>query len=693
MSIPSYDSVKEQIREAIDIVELVSRYVPLRRQGYLYVGRCPWHDDSRPSLQINPQRQTWKCWVCNIGGDIFSFVMQIEKVDFKEALEILADRAGIAIPKQKKMFRLSDTTPAENDGSEAVNRPVTTPQDNVVSKRTLFQAMQWAAERYHQALLTLDEAEPARKYLKDRGITDASVKQFLIGYAPLQRDWWLKQLKGDRKRIRILETVGILARRQEDAPESGRSDQPYDRFRGRVLFPIRDTQDRTVAFGGRVLPNSPLSSKAKYVNSPETPLFSKHRMLYGLDIARLTMGKSRRALMMEGYTDCIMAHQYGFSDAVAVLGTALGAEHIRVLKRFADRMLLVLDGDEAGRRRADEVLELFVAQGVDMAVLTLPDGNDPCEFLEHHGAEALEGLIEHEAVDALEHAFQSVTRGIDLENDVIGSSRALDRLLTVIVQAPAKIGDVDSGFLLRLEKIIQRLAQRFAMDEGRVRNRIKQLRAGAERRASRYDGMNAEAEAGKAAEDADSPWNDPRQMPDTLEREMMELWLADPTTLYDFWESVPEQACRSPITRAIYRKANELLDREKLPTLEMLLVAFDDPRMKSFLVDLDESGRRKRMVRPEPSRDVEGNTIDHPPIEQPYSEMVKRQLTDEIVAGFKRRGEERQVRLGISRLRNEELSSEERRNAFAAFIEEQKKKHRKNEETPIEHADDESVND
>ncbi len=699
MSFSSYDSVKEQIREAIDIVELVSRYVPLRRQGANYVGRCPWHDDSRPSLQVNPQRQSYKCWVCNVGGDIFSFIMQVEKVDFREALDILAEKAGIRLPDKRDGVRLdgflkkdrqnekSGQNENVEDGHSGIND-----DPAYVSKKTLYQAMQWACDRYHHALLNLEEALPARKYLEDRGITRASIKQFQIGYAPLERDWWINQLKGDPKRIGILEVLGVLTRRQEEEEDrSRRSNQPYDRFRGRVLFPIRDTQDRTVAFGGRVLPNAPFASRAKYINSPETPLFSKHRLLYGLDIARLTMSKTRRALVMEGYTDCIIAHQYGFSDAVAVLGTALGAEHVRILKRFSDKIYLILDGDEAGRKRANEVLELFVAQGADMSVLTLPGGEDPAEYLESQGAEGFTLLLEHESLDALEHAFVAGTRGIDLNNDIVGGTAALDRLLAVIAKAPAMLGQIDEQRILRLEKTIQRLSQRFGIDEGQVRRRLKQIRSNEQSRTQSRthtrsfegDTFGAEpvVERGSVPDSRhgidESVWNDPRQWPDGLERELIELWLADPTTHYAFWEHIDTDWFRSPITRAISRKSNEMFDREKLPTFENLLTSFDDVRMKNFLVDLDESGRAKRMVPPAPTVDAEGNTLEHEAIEQPYTEETKERLVKEIIASFDRRRDDHRHRLDIGKLKGDSLSKEEKIDTLANLLERQKKKHEK----------------
>ncbi|MCL2117679.1 MAG: CHC2 zinc finger domain-containing protein [Planctomycetaceae bacterium] len=476
--------IKERVRDAIDMVELVSRYIPLRRSGQNYVGRCPWHDDTRPSLQVNANRQTFKCWVCNIGGDVFSFVMQIENVDFREALEILADQAGVQLPKQQRTDSAIQRQYQKTGGNKPQGQPGATSQpasggharhQEPLTKKTLYRALDWVAQKYHDYLLAGNEAESARTYLRDRGINEESIRKFRMGYAPLQRDWLLEQVQRNPHRIKILEMIGNLARRDDETDsQTAWSSQPYDRFRGRLLFPIRDTQDRTIAFGGRLLPGSTLQSRAKYVNSPETHLFSKHKQLYGLDLARLTMRNTKRVLIMEGYTDVIMAHQFGFGDAVAVLGTALGAEHIRSLKRFADKMILVLDGDEAGRKRANEVLELFVAQGADIETLTLPGGTDPCDFLLTQGSKAFEHELQHNTVDALEHAFLSAAQGIDLDRDIIAASRALDQVLGIIVLAPAVANPTDPR-RIRLEKTIQRLASRFGLTEQEIRTRLRAL--------------------------------------------------------------------------------------------------------------------------------------------------------------------------------------------------------------------------
>ncbi len=251
MSSSALFDTKERVRQAIDIVELVGSYLQLRREGRNYKALCPWHDDTRPSLHINPERQSFKCWVCNVGGDIFSFTMKMENVEFPEALAMLAERAGIQLKPQRS------GGPGGKDDE----------------KRTLYQAMAWATEQFHQCLISTPEAEPARRYLAERKISTESIHRYRLGFAPDRWDWLLKQALTTEISAKTLETVGLIVPKQ-DGPGH------YDRFRGRVLFPIHDLQGRPVAVGGRILPQLATDNAAKYVNSPETPLFSKSSMLY-----------------------------------------------------------------------------------------------------------------------------------------------------------------------------------------------------------------------------------------------------------------------------------------------------------------------------------------------------------------------------------------------------------------------------
>ncbi len=397
-------------------------------------------------MQVNSERQSFRCWVCDVGGDIFSFIMRIEGVEFPEALRMLADRANIALDDAPRSAAAAD------------------------DKRLLYQAMAWADEQYHACLLDDTAAQVARDYLVQRHVSSESMRRFQLGFAPDDWNWLAERATGTPYSLPVLERIGLVNRRRQGPGY-------YDRFKGRVLFPIFDAQGRAVGLGGRVLPQLAGPDTAKYLNSPETPLFAKSKLLYGLNLARDAIRKTSTALVVEGYTDCIAAHQFGFENCVAVLGTALGAGHVQLLRRYADRVrvVLVLDGDEAGRRRAKEVLELFVSANVDLRVLTLPDDADPADYLLAHGADAFGRLVDRSA-DALTHAFQSETDGIDLQADVHASSAALERLVATIAKAPRLRADTQVEDRLREEKFLQRLAADFRVPEAQVRQLVTQLR-------------------------------------------------------------------------------------------------------------------------------------------------------------------------------------------------------------------------
>jgi len=567
VSSDSFDT-KERVKQAIDIVDLVGSHISLRRQGRNYVGLCPWHDDSRPSLQVNPERQSFKCWVCDIGGDVFSFVMKMEGVEFPEALRMLAERAGIPIEKTRKHRSAASST------DEAAGGPD--------QKRTLLQAMAWAEKKYHECLLGSPEAQAARNYLQQRGISAESIEKFRLGFSPLQRDWILSKA-GDgadpeklSRRAKLLETVGILAR-----PAEGGSF--YDRFKGRLLFSIHDAQGRSVGIGGRVLPELGATNPAKYVNSPETPLFRKSELLYGLDLAREALRKTRTALVMEGYTDVIVAHQFGFQNAVAVLGTALGERHVRILKRHADRIVLVLDGDEAGTRRANEVLELFIAQQADLRVLTLPEGLDPCDYLQKYGAEAFAELLAGRAIDALDHAFEKITRGIDINRDVHGVSQAIEQLLGLLAKAPRLGGETQGDSRIREQKIVQRLAGRFRVDEQELRRRLTAIRRRQVSRPAAAVRAELPAPEDSARPTIDEPW----------ERELLELLIARPECFADVRGRLAPERLIAAAGRRIFEAFCRLADRGVAPSFDRLMLEFDEPAMKSLLVELDEAGGAK----------------------------------------------------------------------------------------------------
>jgi DNA primase len=551
---------KEQIKRVVDIVDLIGESVPLRREGRAYKGLCPWHDDSRPSLHVNPERQTFRCFVCNIGGDIFTFVEKREGVTFREALAILAERAGVT---------LSPGRGGTGSSGEADQR------------RQLLQAAAWAEQQFHECLLHASEAEPARRYLRERGITAESVARFRLGFQPNQWDWLVKRARSGSIAPAVLEKVGLVRAKAQGGGH-------YDFFRGRVLFSIRDLQGRPVGVGGRVLPGAD-SNTSKYINTPETPLFSKSRLLYGLDRAKDAITRSRTAMVMEGYTDVVIAHQCGLENAVAVLGTALGEQHIAILRRFADRVLLVLDGDDAGRRRADEILELFVSAQMDLRILTLPDDLDPADFLLARGKEPFEQLLAT-AVDALEHKLRIATAGLDAQSGVDQAHRAQEEMLRTLAKAPRP---ADTAAHLREAHILSRLSHRFRVSEVVLRDRLRALRE----KASKPRPVASQPSP------ATPPPSQPRAKPGKIgmaEQELLELVLQAPQLVGEIAQRFPPAAWSDAARRQVFTVCWRLAAQGMEPTVERLLLEIDDGQLKTLIIELDELQRRR--PKPDPDR-------------------------------------------------------------------------------------------
>jgi DNA primase len=555
--VSSFGSAKDEIRQALNIVDVVGSYLDLRRQGSGYVALCPWHDDSKPSLQVNPARQIWKCWVCNIGGDIFSFVMQHEGVEFREALKLLADRAGIEL---KQYTQAKPVTPGSPD-----------------DKVALLQAAAWAEEQFHQFLLKAPDGEVARNYLEDRGITPESVEKFRIGFCPDNFTWLLDKARNTPHSPAILEAIDVV----------GKSDRGtfYDRFRNRVMFPIRDTQSRPIAFGGRVLPNS-ADKGGKYINSRETKLFSKREQLYALDIASKEARKTRHLTVVEGYTDVVTCHQFGVQDVVACLGTALGEKHIPLLRRFADTITLLLDGDEAGQARTNEILEIFVTAGVDLRVLTLPDELDPAEFLLERGRAPFVKLLQEQAVDALEHKIRVTTRDLDIARETHRASVALEDILSTIAHGAAA-GGLDSKSL-RSQQLLARLARQFLLNEEDVRQRFNQLCS------SVPAAIRSTAVASSSAASIGRPRPEYKLTAISMDEiELLEILVAHHDLACRVLGELGELDFSSDATKVIFRTYRQLEEAGESLDFSRVLAEVEDPQLKSLLVQLVEIADRK----------------------------------------------------------------------------------------------------
>jgi DNA primase len=545
---------KDRVRQAVNIVDLIGGYVSLRRAGRNFQGLCPFHDDSKPSLQVNAERQSWRCWVCAIGGDVFSFLMQKEGISFPEALAMLAEKAGI---------------PLEQGSREQV-------QERASEKAELYRVCAWAEQQFHEELLRGPAAAKARDYVTNRGINTASTGRFRLGYSPTDWSWLINRGRTAGFSLDLLEAAGFVSRSSQD-------NRAFDRFRDRLLFPVHDPQGRPIAFGGRVLPSPNPTSDAKYLNSPGTKLFSKSEQLYALDLAKEAAQKTRHIIVVEGYTDVVMLHQYGLTNVVAVLGTALTEKHLPVLRRYVDRVTLLLDGDEAGRRRTNDILELFVSSPIDLRVLTLPDDLDPCDFVRERGLEKLEELLEG-AVDALEHKVRVATQGIDLFKDTHAASAALEDILDVLSKGQTASLDSVESRRIKEQQLLRRLSREFGVTEDALRTRMSQLR-------SRKPQSNPTAQMlpveRKTLRAADLP---------PADSALLELLVGRPELAGEIFEQVDPVWLKSQEAKQLIEAFRTAHFETGDSSFEAVLSEIQNPAIQYLLVELDEESSKKAPV-------------------------------------------------------------------------------------------------
>jgi DNA primase len=548
-----WETLTKQVKEANDIVDVIGGYLTLHPNGGKFKGLCPFHDDHRPSMVVDPTWQNFRCWSCNKFGDVFTFIQERERVDFREARELLARRVGISLEKI-----------------------VDSPQSR--SRAYMLDVMRWADEQYQRCLHELQLADAARRYVADRHLEPETVRRFGLGFAPLSGDWLVKEAAQAKIAADVLEQVGLIARRKEGPGH-------FDRFRDRLMFPIRNVRGQTVGFGGRILPSSPFSSRApKYYNSADTPLFSKSEQLYGLDLARQAGATAGYLAVVEGYTDVMMAHQRGVAQVVATLGTALNARHVQQLRRFAPRVVLVFDADAGGASGVDRAVEIFVSNDVDLAVATLPAGLDPCDFLVQQGPEPFQQALAS-AVDALHFKLEQVlndpaTAGIE------GRRRAVDEVLGLIALAPDTAGQAGQ---LKRELIVGRIAHRLGLQEETLWGRLRELR-------ERTKGRESPSETPSASEPADAATppssNGPRQAPAAPhERELLEVLLAEPGLVPAAVAELRPDQMEHPGLRKLLEALYALHAAGHVPEVDRLRDMIDNPRLIDHALRMQEKGR------------------------------------------------------------------------------------------------------
>ncbi|MFO0834196.1 MAG: DNA primase [Phycisphaerales bacterium] len=457
---------RDRVRAATDIVRLVGEHVALKPKGREYAGICPFHDDHRPSMNVVPSKQIFHCFVCGTGGDAFSFVQRYFKMEFREALEFLAERGGVKLTPRRAQ-------PPSTDSPRS-------------SRAEIVQASAFAAEFFRAILRHPEHGQAARDVIARRAISPEMVQQFGLGASPARWDGLLLTVQNKSLDTRPFTDAGLFKRR-----DSG--DGVYDSFRNRLMFPIQDAAGRVIAFGARKIDEA---DEPKYLNSSEHAAFNKSATLYALPQAQRTIQSSRVAIITEGYTDAIACHQAGFTNAVATLGTALTREHATVLRRLCDTVVLLFDGDMAGQKAAERAVEVFFAETLDVKIALMSsqtDAKDPDELLKREGGADVFRKVIDGAIDLLDFRFRKLR-----ERTKSAGPAALTRAITDEIKRLVELGLADQT-PIRRKLIVRQLATIAGVDEATILAEIPAGRGG--RRPAFEPRPNVEPKPGAAPVD------------------------------------------------------------------------------------------------------------------------------------------------------------------------------------------------
>ena len=413
----------EELSERADIVDIVSDYTQLKPKGANYFGLCPFHSEKTPSFSVSADKQFFHCFGCGVGGDVITFIMRAENLDFSEAVRFLSGKVGLPVPE-------------DNDSGRAEKRA------------RILELNKFAARYFHECLMGV-EGQAAREYLRKRGITDKTIRRFGIGYAPDLWDGLIRAAK-DFEKSELLEAKLVA--------KNNKTGGVYDMFRGRVIFPIIDVRGNIIAFGGRIIGDG----EPKYLNSPETIVYNKSRHLFALNIARKS--KSRRYILAEGYMDVVSLHQAGFDTAVASLGTSLTDQQARLLAKYADEVVIAYDSDRAGRSAAERAISLLEKTNVKVKLINLPGAKDPDEYIKKFGAESFSLRLDR-SENHIEYKLDLVKTKYDLDVD--------EQRIAYLKEAAEILSTIDNP--VELAVYLARVAETGKIDRAVLEQETKQL--------------------------------------------------------------------------------------------------------------------------------------------------------------------------------------------------------------------------
>ncbi len=445
MAINFAEDKRAEIRHRADIVEIISERILLKKAGKDFVGLCPFHSEKTPSFTVSPSKQIYHCFGCGAGGDVFSFIMKYDGIGFPEAVNELARRYGVDLPSRP-------LTPHE--------------QKSLTEKQRLFDINFQVMKFFRSHLADRATGAAAGEYLQKRGFAREVIDRFEIGFAPEGWDNLARFLRKSNIPLSLAEKTGLIIPKENKGY--------YDRFRNRIMFPIMDEKQRVIGFGGRVLDDS----KPKYLNSPESPIYHKGHSLYGVHASKEKCRETESVFIVEGYLDLIALHQYGFTNSVATLGTALTADHVRMLKRgFAKKAFLVFDSDEAGVKAAHRSIPIFMDEAVNAAVVVLPKGYDPDSYLHKMGAKAFQETADH-ALGMVDFLIESaiLKHGLSIEGTL--------NILSEIAEPLSRISDSVTRSVY-----IRHIADRINVDETAVVDKITKIASRIHQMKNRNEGF------------------------------------------------------------------------------------------------------------------------------------------------------------------------------------------------------------
>ena len=547
------DHIVEQVGAANDIVEIISQYVPLKRSGKNLKACCPFHGEKTPSFMVQPEKQMFHCFGCGAGGDVFSFLMRQENMSFPEALKTLAERAHITLPEHRSN---------REDGGQ---------------KEKLYEVCQAAADFYHE-LLFKDAGAPAREYLAKRKISAEIIREFKLGWAPMEWRGLFDHLVRKKYPEALLKQAALI----QQSPKGNY----YDTFRGRLMFPILNLQNKTVAFGGRLIADQ---EGPKYLNSPETPVFFKRRELFGLNLAKKHIDREwPNLILVEGYMDFLALYQHGFKNAVATLGTALGEDHVRLMRRFVEEVVVVYDGDKAGEAAALRGLEILLEGGMQVKLVSLPKGEDPDDFLNKRGNEAFAALLKN-AKDFFDYKLETLLVRYP-RRDALGLSKISREMFETLLKVKNAV---------MLAEYFARLSRALRVDENSLR--------------TEFSNLNKKTGAIKERQkEVKAP------VPLTVKPASEELLL-----LVLMAEVPPfcDRACgelkaddlKAPVSRQLFEYLRQLNEQGKKCSLSGILVRIPEPSYREQLVavmaTLDETADRETILK-DCIRKIKRNHVD-----------------------------------------------------------------------------------